>query len=81
MFSGELKNLLIQVITSWQVLLVTGILVVYIFLVNYTARVYRRGHNRIRPSGKKAKAEEPNAAPAGQPSGDDELGLEEKTGE
>ena len=28
------------VISSWQVLVVTGVLVIYILLVNYVARVY-----------------------------------------
>jgi hypothetical protein len=79
MFTDELKNLLIQVITSWQVLAVTGVLVVYVFLVNYVARLYHR--NKPRPLyGRKPKKGKAGAAPAGEvePSADDDLGLEEK---
>jgi hypothetical protein len=66
--SIELKDLLLQVITSWQVLFITGALVIYIYLVNYVARTYHRPRaSRMKPKrAKKAKA----AAPA---SVDDEL--------
>ena len=74
MFNAEIRSLLVQVISSWQVLVVSGVIVLYIFLVNYVAKAYHR-----RPSGppvsKKAKPEKPAAAPA--KSADDELGLEE----
>lgn len=79
MFSDELKSLLIQVITSWQVLVVTGVLVVYVFLVRYVAKLYRRSRpfsyapGNEKAAGKKAKGVEPSA--------DDDLGLEETSGE
>ncbi|MDR0719459.1 MAG: hypothetical protein LBF78_07470 [Treponema sp.] len=77
MFSPELKSLIIQVITSWQVLVVTGVLIVYIFLVNYVGRLYRRGKPIPMPKpGSKKAARESNAAP--EPDADDQLGLEEK---
>jgi hypothetical protein len=80
--SDELKDLLIQVITSWQVLTATGVIVVYIFLVRYVANIYRRN----RPpsfSPKKEKKKTPDtAANEVEPSGDDDdLGLEEHTEE
>lgn len=60
MFNGEIRSLLVQVISSWQVLAVTVVLVIYFSLVNYVARVYYR-----RPRGPiiypKAKAETPEA--------------------
>ena len=34
--------LLFQVIISWQVIAVTIVLVLYMFLVNYVARIYHR---------------------------------------
>jgi cytochrome b561 len=80
LFSDELKSLLIQVITSWQVLAVTGILILYVFLVRYVARLYRR--NRP-PSFSKKKAKAGGEVPADtvEPSGDDDLGLEENSKE
>lgn len=77
MFSAEIRQLLIQVISSWQVLAVTVVLVLYVFLVNYVARLYhnpRRSHMSFMsmPKGKKAEVESPLAAP----SESDDLGLE-----
>jgi hypothetical protein len=40
--SIELTDLLLQVITSWQVLAITGAIVVYLYLVTYVARTYHR---------------------------------------
>jgi hypothetical protein len=78
--SDELKDLLIQVITSWQVLAATGVIIVYIFLVRYVANIYRR-NRRLSFSPKKEKTPD-TAANAVEPSGDDDdLGLEEKTEE
>ncbi|AEF82198.1 hypothetical protein [Leadbettera azotonutricia] len=77
MFSDELKSLLIKVITSWQVLTVTGVLVVYIFLVNYVARLYHRNKPIPMPKPGKGKEAAPGAA-APEPGSGDELELEEK---
>ena len=38
----ELMQLLPQVLSSWEVLVVTIVLVLYFFLVFYVARLYRR---------------------------------------
>ena len=74
MFSEEVKKLLVQVITSWQVLAVTGILIIYIFLVNYVAKLHHRHRQPFLPKAKSKKA----ATPAPQaPSDNEELGLEE----
>ena len=74
--SKELLDLVIQVVKSWQVLAVTGALILYVFLVSYVARL----HSRPRQSFKKAKkikaAPETDAAPEESP--DDDLGLEEE---
>jgi hypothetical protein len=73
MFSGEIRNLLTQVISSWQVLVVTVVLVIYISLVNYVARVrYRR--SRRSPVRKPKPAATENKITADT----DELGLEEQ---
>ena len=43
MFSGELRNLFFQVITSWQVIAVTVAIILYVALINYVSRArYRR---------------------------------------
>jgi len=78
MFSDELKKLLIQVITTWQVWAVTGVLVIYIFLVNSVARIYHRRPRRP-PALPKAKAELSEApSPGAAPSDSDELDLDEE---
>jgi hypothetical protein len=66
--SIELSSLLLQVITSWQVLAITGALVVYMYLVIYVARTYHRPRMASRMKPKKAK--KVKAAPV---STDDEL--------
>ena len=77
MFSEEVKKLLIQVISSWQVLLATGILIVYIFIVKGVARTY---HRRPPPPPKVKSKPNNSAAPSSAPSENDELGLEEGSG-
>jgi hypothetical protein len=84
MFSDELKSLLIKVITSWQVIVVTIVLVIYVFLVNYVARLYHR--KRPIPMPKPGKKKEASVndplvkapPPAPEPASGDDLGLEEK---
>jgi hypothetical protein len=78
MFSQELKNLLIKVITSWQVWAVTGVLVLYVFLVNYVSRLHSRKGPVPMPKSGKEKKETAGPAEAPAPSDDDELDLEEK---
>ncbi|GHV75928.1 hypothetical protein AGMMS49942_07490 [Spirochaetia bacterium] len=41
MFSGELKEVIVQVLTSWQVLVVTIGIILYIFIVSYASQLYR----------------------------------------
>ena len=80
MFSDELKKLIFQVISSWQVLTVTGVLIVYVFIVNNVARLYHRRPRKVsvpkavKPAVPETKA--PQAAAAAPEV--DELGLEEK---
>lgn len=42
MLSKELMDLLVQVISSWQVIFITVVLILYFFLVFYVARLYRK---------------------------------------
>jgi len=76
MFTDELRKVLIQVISSWQVLAVTIVLVLYVFLVNFVARIYRRpgrSNRLLLPKIKPGASELPVA-----PSETDDLGLEEE---
>ena len=80
MFSDEVRRMLLQVITSWQVIAITVVLIIYISIVNYAARLSNqnpRGSNislgpKIKNKAKKAKT------PASPPV-TDELDLGEKS--
>jgi len=56
MFSGNIMNLIYYVITSWQVIAVTVAIVLYIFLINYVTRPYRRPRFVSKSKPQKAKA-------------------------
>ncbi|MDR1868425.1 MAG: hypothetical protein LBQ82_00395 [Treponema sp.] len=81
MFSKEFLELFMQLIKSWQVLVVTVGLVIYVYLVSYVARSYHRP--RVKKVKKtKAKKAEPvqEAGPEeteASGNSNDELGLEE----
>ena len=79
MFGGEIGNLLIQVISSWQVLAVTVVIIIYFFLVSFVSRVYHPSSRRPQmslPKGKgKSKSESQEAQIVDE--GDD-LGLEDQ---
>jgi len=77
MSGAELTEVLVQVVTSWQVIAVTVVLMVFIFLVNSAARM--RGAPPSMPSLKPDKKVR-KAAAAATPevsSDEDGLGLEE----
>jgi len=72
MFGSEIRQMLIQVISSWQVLAVTVVLVIYISIVNYVARLQYRSSSRPSIRRPKRKKSETTANPEVE-----ELGLEE----
>ena len=80
-FSKEVLDLLKQVITSWQVIAVTVVLVLYFYIVFYAARSYRRPRaKKVKIKKQKIKKGEPAAGPveaASASNTNDELGLEE----
>jgi hypothetical protein len=84
MFSGELRELILQVLTSWQVLAATVVVFFYFFLVNYVAR-FRRSRFTVfssKPAKKKkekqtASVSEDEDAGIAEETSNDELGLEE----
>lgn len=65
MFSTEVLNLLISVLSSWEVIAVSVAIVLYLFLVFYVARLNRPPRSRAPKPPKGAKAPKPakNAAP------------------
>jgi hypothetical protein len=84
MFSKEFLEMLTEILKSWQVLAVTGVLIIYMFIVSYMARSYHAPRPKKVKVKKSKKADAPviEAGPeeAGSGAGDsnDELGLEEK---
>jgi hypothetical protein len=79
MFSSEIRRMLIQVITSWQVIAATVVVVIYIFIVSHVARIYNRksrnSNTALIPKDKKKKEKSGASAPPVT----DELGLGEET--
>jgi len=74
MFGDELKDLIIKVITSWQVIVVTIVIFTYLVIVNRASRSHykRRAPPSLKPL--KSKKEEPSAEEDVDDSG---LGLDE----
>ncbi|MDR0403255.1 MAG: hypothetical protein LBH35_06665 [Treponema sp.] len=72
----ELLKLLVGVISSWQVIAVTIVLVLYFMLVFHVARLYHRP--RAFPSGAKKRRQKPEPAPEPEISDEesDALGLD-----
>jgi len=81
MFSENMLSLLKNVILSWQVIVVTIGLILYLNLVFYTASSYRRPRARKKFNLKKKKKTAPAPTPAAtketNSASNDELGLEE----
>ena len=73
MFSDEVRKLLVEVVSSWQVIAVTVALIAYFYLINYVARLYRKKRPR-RPIMPKIKPEATETPPEAV---SDDLGLEE----
>jgi hypothetical protein len=78
MFSGELISLLKQVIISWQVIAVSVALVLYLFLVSYVARTYKRPRDPSLVRRAKKGASPPVGEPDLETSDNDDLGLVEE---
>jgi hypothetical protein len=84
MFSAEVRSMLAQVITSWQVIAVTVVFVIYVSLVKYVSRIHhRRSRDTFMPrSRKKSEPAETAAPPPPAPvpaakTESEEMGLEE----
>jgi len=79
MFSNEVINLLIKVISSWQVIAATLVLLIYLKLVFYvtSARRPRAFDLGSGSKSRKSKKEKPGKTAAAPAEGDD-LGIEEE---
>jgi hypothetical protein len=79
MFSKEMISILVEVLTTWQVIAAAIAALLYISLVNYVSRLSHRPSFSMRPGKVKKKKEAPAAAAAGpEETENDELGLEEE---
>lgn len=79
--SDELKELIIQVLTSWQVIAMAVVLILYYILVSYTAGSHHRTRLTLPPaikSPKERKARAPKGEPDVDTGADDDLGLEKE---
>lgn len=78
MFASEVRALLVEVISSWQVLAVTIALIIFVFIVSYAARTHSHYKPRGAFKGKKRKMKSQDAIPDSLSLTDsDDLGLEE----
>ena len=77
MFNAEIRQMLVEVIRSWQVIAVTIFIIFYIFIINKVAKISTVA--RQRPPKKRRSKKEKADVPA--PSADDDLGLEEEGAE
>ena len=69
--------MLVQVITSWQVLAATAALIIFIFIVNNVATIRQRPDKPSKPK-RKRRIPKPKFPSAPEiVSGDDDMGLEE----
>jgi len=79
MFSEEVRSLLVEVITSWQVIAVTIVLLLFIALVNYAARTHRKSSRRFSmPAMPSMKKNEKAADDVVSDDGDDAAEFEEE---
>ncbi|MDR2738451.1 MAG: hypothetical protein LBB68_01260 [Treponema sp.] len=73
LFSKELNELIVDVLTSWQVLVVTVGIIIYVFIVSSVVQLYRSARPK---SPKKKKPKKEKKAEAVEEAGEmDDLGL------
>jgi hypothetical protein len=78
----ELWNLVVQLLTSWQVIAVTVVVFFYFFLVSYVSRLRYKSrppsNTRPRKAKKVPRKETPTAAEEELADAGDDLGIEEE---
>ena len=75
--NGDFKDLIIQVISSWQVIVVTVVILLYMFLVNYVGSMRRRRRFSPLPGPMKRMKKNEKPQDTEEVVDDSELGLEE----
>jgi Co/Zn/Cd efflux system component len=76
LFSKELNELIVDVLTSWQVIVVTLGIIIYIFIVSSVARLYRSARPKPLKEKKPKKEKREKKAEAVEEAGEtDDLGL------
>ena len=81
MTNDGLKDLILEVISSWQVIVVTVVVLLYIFFVNFVSRDHYRRNNLSQPKVQKVKVKakaktKPKKDSSEEVTDDSELGLE-----
>ena len=76
MFNSEVRQMLVEVIRSWQVIAVTIFIIFYIIIINKVSKIQTIGRSSSKK--RKPKKEKTDVPP---PSTDDDLGLEEEGAE
>jgi len=59
MFPEGIWPLLLEVIKSWQVIFITIVIILFIFLVNYVSRTYHRPKSVSKSKPQKIKTQKP----------------------
>jgi hypothetical protein len=79
MFSSEFFELLKDIVKSWQVIAVTIVLALYLYIVSYVSRTYHRPRmvKKVKVKTKKAEPVAESGPEEIESDSNDELGLEE----
>ena len=77
MFSKEMMEYLFKVITSWQIIFVTIVLILYFSLVSYVARLYHHPRRSDFSFTSRPKKQKTQAVQMPEISNDDDLGLDD----
>ena len=81
MFSKEFFELLTEILKSWQVIVITVVLIIYMYIVSYVSRTHRRpmAVKKEKMSKKQKQAELASGPEETESAADsnEELGLEE----
>jgi len=77
MFNKDFFDFLYKVLTSWEIIAVSVVLIIYFSLVSHVARLYHFRPSSLSFNSKKPKKEKKSAAQVPETSEDEDLGLEE----
>jgi len=82
MVSGDFFSLFLEVVKSWQVIVITIVLILFVFLINHVSRSYHRPKSISKSKPKKVKTEKQKKTgkdePAASDNSNEALGLSEE---